>query len=160
MKTKRATAPRETINKGLKDTFELKQKRSNQTSKTSIQRQRFYYVNCHHKPPINGYIISIEKILEYVSASIPRVYNHILNKTVSRHKFKSRRKLHPFMMSFVGFSGTREYASSFVQLPHSHTILALHSDTEARFLDLVDPPICGTNLSQLVDPFQGATPKP
>lgn len=138
MKTKRITAPRETVIRGLKETFELNQKRLDQSSKTSNKRQKLYYVTCHYKPPINGTRNSIEQNLEYISASIPRVYNHILNKVVQRHKFKCRKKLHPFMMSFVDFSGTREHAANFVQLPHSHSILALHPDTETRFLKLVD----------------------
>lgn len=94
--------PRDNIVSQLKDSVK---ERINQVSdaETEDQKTGVYLVTTQLKNPIGKG--SIEQHLQYVIDTVPMVYNHILNKTVKSHKFESRQKLHPLMLSFIDYSG-------------------------------------------------------
>lgn len=100
-----------------------------------LTKPNLYLVTTHFNDPRYN---SVEKNLDYVSRSTQLVYNHLLNKIVKSHLRKQNKKYHPFMMTFLDFSGSRHHHSSFGTIPHIHSILVVHPKTEARYLDLVE----------------------
>lgn len=105
-------------------------------AETEDQKTGLYLVTTHLKNPIGK--ATVEQQLQYVIDTVPLVYTHILNKTVKSHKFESRRQLHPLMLSFIDYSGSRENQHNFSQLPHVHSILVVHPEVNSRFQDLRD----------------------
>lgn len=100
-----------------------------------LTKPNLYLVTTHFNDPRYN---SVEKNLDHVSRSTQLVYNHLLNKTVKSHLRKQNKKYHPFMMTFLDFSGSRYHQPSFSMIPHLHSILVVHPKTEARYQDLVD----------------------
>ena len=104
------------------------------SAETLEQKTGLYLITTHFKDPMGKG--SVEHHLKYVIDTVPLVYSHILHKTVKSHKYKSRRKLHPFMLSFIDYSGSREHQHNFSQLPHVHSILVVHPQVNSRFQEL------------------------
>lgn len=102
----------------------------------SPQKPYLYLITTHFNGPTGNANSSIEQNLDHVSSSTNQVYNHILNNTVRRHKYKSRKKYHPFMMSFIDFAGTRTHKARFTELPHIHSVLVVHPSVNPRFQTL------------------------
>lgn len=95
-----------------------------------------YMVTTHlHEPE---YLEKPETKLRYVINTVPSVYKHILNKTVKRHKLKGHRKYHPFMLSFVDYSGSRQHDHRFNIIPHVHSILVVHPKVNQQFKNLME----------------------
>lgn len=105
-------------------------------AETEDQRIGLYLVTTHLKSAKGN--ASVEQQLQFVIDTVPKVYTHILHKTVKQHKYESRRKLHPFMLSFIDYSGSREHQHQFGKLPHVHSLLVVHPEVNARFQDLRD----------------------
>lgn len=125
--------PKDAIVANLRDTVKH---HINRLSSADPEAQRPYlYLVTTHFTALPGN--TIEQNIDHVSTTAPKLYNHILNKTVKQHKYPSRKKYHPFMMSFIDFSGTREHQPRFAEVPHTHSILVVHPKANPRFRKLV-----------------------
>lgn len=123
---------------GLTQTITSNIKRLKQSTSSSNHDPQAFLVTTHLKEKPIAAKNSVSANLEYATQNTNRLYNLILNNTVARHTYKSRKKYHPFMMSFIDFSGTREHQANFTQLPHVHSVLVLHPETQSRFQELCD----------------------
>lgn len=133
MKTTNQMSSKGPIVSSLKDSLKDRINRLSDTRSSDLAAGLYLVTTHFNDTNTSG---SNEQKLQYVILSVPRVYNHILNKTVKHHHYTSRRKLHPYMLTFVDYSGSRFHQHNFTQLPHTHSILIVHPAVKHRFQEL------------------------
>jgi hypothetical protein len=65
-------------------------------------------------------------------------YKHILNQTVPSNHYPSRKKFYPVAMSFIDLAGSKHHRSSFLKMPHVHSLFIVPARTEEKFELLIE----------------------
>ncbi len=73
------------------------------------------------------------KIVEVVHGYQSNFYYHLLGKSVPSFHYPKRRKHYPVSLSFMDLKGSKFSRSSFLQIPHTHSVLVVPSKTLPKF---------------------------
>lgn len=81
--------------------------------------------------------IEPKDLIKITSDRHAKFYKHILNQTVSSNHYPSRKKLYPVALSFIDLAGSRHHQSSFLKMPHVHSLFIIPPKSLDRFKLLV-----------------------